>query len=548
MAQKKDNKNILIILILAALVFLFMNKSPVTAGPSDVNIEFNTRSRSQTLAVVGGQLVPDAEGQFAVSIGNPKAVQITNVAFVSKDDARASSTFDSSTFPWTSKTIPPSSASSQTSTSWFDLEWYANNHPGTTRFTFNFKYDYKDAEGNSQLNIPIAGYADINILGEFCGDGTHLGDCNNGGGKCIYSGGNLVVVQDQTCCQQAGGTWSGSSCSLGCGAIPFGSCDTTPTPGTVKRNTYCDGTTQTMVESCSNCHCFDYYGNVEESCSASTCVFDEYDEQVTVNVVGGGAGSDVCDFCNSWVSDSCGGGSCSADKLHQTRTCTPSGGTCTPADGAGYERCVSDASCTACTCGSWANVGCGQGGCSATQMYQTRACSPSGCNTESQCVSDASCTSSPTKQVSFEQYTGDNLAGPYNLYYYAEGFVPSNNFELHSIKLRIKKLGTPDNVNVIIRDGIFNGNVIASTQLTSSMVTTTPSVINIPMNNAMLSSGQQYYIFLERPGAYSSSNLFSFSYNQGSINGQFYYSQDGGNYYQNMATRDLYFEVWGITQ
>lgn len=45
-----------------------------------------------------------------------------------------------------------------------------------------------------------------------------------------------------------------------------------------------------------------------------------------------------------------------------------------------------------CSCGSWTDQGCGQGSCATDRMYQTRTCTPSGCDDESQCVSDVSCT------------------------------------------------------------------------------------------------------------------------------------------------------------
>jgi len=45
-----------------------------------------------------------------------------------------------------------------------------------------------------------------------------------------------------------------------------------------------------------------------------------------------------------------------------------------------------------CNCGSWMNGICGGNGCTATQRYQTRTCTPAGCNVESQCVSDPTCT------------------------------------------------------------------------------------------------------------------------------------------------------------
>ncbi|MEA3295767.1 MAG: hypothetical protein U9Q27_01320, partial [Patescibacteria group bacterium] len=44
-----------------------------------------------------------------------------------------------------------------------------------------------------------------------------------------------------------------------------------------------------------------------------------------------------------------------------------------------------------CDCTEWANDSCGAGTCSATQMQQTRTCTPVGCAAEAQCVSDTSC-------------------------------------------------------------------------------------------------------------------------------------------------------------
>lgn len=45
-----------------------------------------------------------------------------------------------------------------------------------------------------------------------------------------------------------------------------------------------------------------------------------------------------------------------------------------------------------CTCGSWQNGSCGSGGCNSSSRYQTRTCTPSGCDVESQCVNDPSCS------------------------------------------------------------------------------------------------------------------------------------------------------------
>lgn len=51
---------------------------------------------------------------------------------------------------------------------------------------------------------------------------------------------------------------------------------------------------------------------------------------------------------------------------------------------------------TSCNCTPWQDQGCGQGTCSLEQMYQTRSCTPNGCNTEARCVANPICISIPT--------------------------------------------------------------------------------------------------------------------------------------------------------
>ena len=48
-----------------------------------------------------------------------------------------------------------------------------------------------------------------------------------------------------------------------------------------------------------------------------------------------------------------------------------------------------------CSCVSWQNQGCGQGGCATDEMYQTRSCTPSNCSSQSHCINDTQCTPSP---------------------------------------------------------------------------------------------------------------------------------------------------------
>jgi hypothetical protein len=47
---------------------------------------------------------------------------------------------------------------------------------------------------------------------------------------------------------------------------------------------------------------------------------------------------------------------------------------------------------TSCSCSDWVDQGCGSGACSASEMYQTRSCSPSGCGTQSRCIESLICT------------------------------------------------------------------------------------------------------------------------------------------------------------
>ena len=68
------------------------------------------------------------------------------------------------------------------------------------------------------------------------------------------------------------------------------------------------------------------------------------------------------------------------------KTCTLGGG----------QTCDSTWGCGGgCSCGSWTNAGCGQGGCAANQQRQTRSCTPAGCNSEGRCVADSSCAAPP---------------------------------------------------------------------------------------------------------------------------------------------------------
>ena len=286
MANNTNKIMIIAIVLLLSVGYMVVQKP--TEIDTSIGITFRTRSAEGIkLALVGGEHIPGAEGQFGVTVGNEKVIPIQSVSFTSKDDAKFDSTFDSTAFPFQSVAeLAPSTSTPETNTDWFDLEWYATNHPGTTRFTFNFDYNYMDAEGILHPNVPSVGFADIEIFGDTCTDSTAFGQCNGDGEVCEYaSGSGAVLTETETCCASAGGVWQTDTCVFTCGSVPLGACETNP--GTLPaKNTYCDPSTAVMVEDCGQCSCYDYFGNSEASCNVEACVFTDYGIQnVIVNVV-----------------------------------------------------------------------------------------------------------------------------------------------------------------------------------------------------------------------------------------------------------------------
>jgi hypothetical protein len=259
----------------------------------------------QLQAVVGGT-ADISSIAFGLTVTNGKTVGITDVNLnaYSDDTADGTSPFNQLLFTIPTFSLAAGETSDEYITDQFDVEWYSVNSPGVTRFTFNLGWDYINAEG---LSTPEAGegWIEINIVDEQCLDGTPQGQCNADGQLC--SGNAIPVVEDSSCCATAGGVWSVDHCVFGCGALEFGECDDTPTPGTAKRLTYCDPVTAEMVEACgTTCsqggvsHCYDFYGNTEVSCNVDSCVFDDFSGEVTVDVTsGGGSGSGSVQFRTS---------------------------------------------------------------------------------------------------------------------------------------------------------------------------------------------------------------------------------------------------------
>jgi hypothetical protein len=108
--------------------------------------------------------------------------------------------------------------------------------------------------------------------------------------------------------------------------------------------------------------------------------------------------------CTLWVNQGCGKDGCTSNQMYQTRTCTPSG--CDV-----QSQCVYDSSCAqpSCSCTPWVNQGCGKDGCVSNEMYRTRTCTPSGCQTESECVYDSTCAQPPPSPPTNNPPSATNL-------------------------------------------------------------------------------------------------------------------------------------------
>lgn len=370
MVKKKKDINVLYIIIGIVIFFLFSTNGrglfsskedvyefDLTKSETPVNIELRVKTEPKKTAVIQGELITDAIGQFLISITNDKIIDITDVQFVQQyDDSSACETAATDEFedpatqlPWTTAgTITPSETypSTPEETAWFDLECYAATDPRTIRFTFEFSYDYVDAAGTPQNDIQIIANADVDIFPEICSDTTPLGNCNSLGEVCIYEAGTGPDLQmDRSCCEGMGGIWAGTTCNFDCAGIPVGNCRTVPIPNVVTRNTYCSPDTGLLEENCGFCGCYDYYSNPSTGCDGSLCLFDSYGGSVDINLVDTQTLVTYCDTLGDWTpSGNCGEAPCtySFDRL-RTRVNSPPG--CTATDGFGDQACLFDPSC-----------------------------------------------------------------------------------------------------------------------------------------------------------------------------------------------------------
>jgi hypothetical protein len=56
-----------------------------------------------------------------------------------------------------------------------------------------------------------------------------------------------------------------------------------------------------------------------------------------------------------------------------------------------YVQTAAECGGTTCSCGAWVDRGCGGGPCGPGEMYETRTCSPGGCETETRCIQTSAC-------------------------------------------------------------------------------------------------------------------------------------------------------------
>jgi polygalacturonase len=67
-------------------------------------------------------------------------------------------------------------------------------------------------------------------------------------------------------------------------------------------------------------------------------------------------------------------------------------------DLAKYSQTADECGGISCDCTTWQDQSCGGGSCPLDQMYQTRTCTPAGCNTESRCIEHPTCSSTREKE------------------------------------------------------------------------------------------------------------------------------------------------------
>lgn len=297
-----------------------------------------------------GYLVePDAQGSFTVTIENQEVVPVYNVSLVDQcDDADGDQTWtqcsSGSPFELGAARIqycdydPPGSCSTPGDNSpwdlvdgyrlesfggsfegrqdaivgrtpWFSLEDYTEspwNMNGDVRFNFMFEYSQVNP-GTGVMGSPqgFEAYADIGLYFDTCSDGTLWNTDPNSacsdatpGSACLWDGpGSGAVYLDETqyCCETYSGlVWDVDHCVSFCThpcpgppTVALGGCVTLQCSAfTPQTDNYCNPSTAVLEESCTNCDCLDYYGNTQQSCSGSSCVWRTYDTPPTIDITG----------------------------------------------------------------------------------------------------------------------------------------------------------------------------------------------------------------------------------------------------------------------
>ena len=145
-----------------------------------------------------------------------------------------------------------------------------------------------------------------------------------------------------------------------------------------------------------------------------------------------------------------------------------------------------------------------------------------------------------------EAYTSDLSIFSYRVA--AQSFTPSKNV-LTRVELYLSKVGSPPNPLIVeIRSDLYDpGSVITSTTVSSSIIGSTPSWINIDLSDAMVTPGSKYYIVLRTIGgdAYNRYRWGYADYDNYS-GGELWYSSASGRHWSEYSYWDLCFKTYGF--
>jgi len=153
----------------------------------------------------------------------------------------------------------------------------------------------------------------------------------------------------------------------------------------------------------------------------------------------------------------------------------------------------------------------------------------------------------PNEKLDIEQLLYDNAFSVYLARQGVQSFKPSVS-TITRVELFMYKDGSPKNpLKVSIKDGLNRGTTLASIDIDSSSILSSPSWIRIDFESVEVTSGQTYYIVAETTSGmwthcykwyYKDSNVFD--------GGKFFRSLNYGNSWTSYYGKDFTFKIYGI--